>query len=78
MGRQLVLHDTKIRFRSHAGHPILTQRAHPSTSHLPFSPSENVDVLGRKGTDLYQPPFLFVGTLLMKWTTQVSRGSLKL
>jgi len=50
MGRQLVLHHTKTRSRSHTGHPILTQRAHPSTSLRPFSSSENVDVLCQRIT----------------------------
>lgn len=50
MGRQLVLHHTKTRSRSHAGHPILTQRAHPSTSLCPLSSSENVDVLCQRIT----------------------------
>ena len=45
MSRQLGLHHTKTRTRTHAGHSIFTQSARSSTAFNPFSPPDNADEL---------------------------------
>jgi hypothetical protein len=45
MSRQLGLHHTNTRNRTHAGHPIFTQSARSSTALYPFSPSDITDEL---------------------------------
>lgn len=45
MSRQLGLHHTETRTRTHAGHPIFTQSARSSTAFNPFSPPDNAEEL---------------------------------